>query len=43
MNGSEHLWRGAQRLHRKMNWMPRLMMEEARLRAIIAKFGATRG
>lgn len=38
MNGSEYLWRGAQRLRRELNWMTRLMMEEARLRAIIAKF-----
>jgi hypothetical protein len=43
MNGSEHLWRGAQRSRLESTWMTRLMMEEARLRAIIAKFEQANG
>jgi hypothetical protein len=42
MNGSEFLWRGLQRRRRHTNWMPRLMMAEARMREMIALFSAGR-
>jgi hypothetical protein len=42
MNGSQFLWRSAKRARRVSNWAPRLMMAEARMRAMIESFGARR-
>lgn len=39
MNGTNLLWRNAKRARRMSNWAPRLMLAEARMRALIEGFG----
>ncbi len=42
MNGSHFLWSSAKRARRLSNWAPRLMLAEARLRALIDQFSVAR-
>ncbi|MFT4792472.1 MAG: hypothetical protein ACJAVR_001059 [Paracoccaceae bacterium] len=41
MNGSKLIWLTAQRARRLENWAPRLMMAEARMRAMIEAMRTT--
>jgi hypothetical protein len=40
MNGSKFLWLSALRARRMANWAPRLMLAEARMRAMIQELNA---